>query len=534
MELYKMKKIKKLLKTINKIEEKTAWSKPKIIKKLLKAYKYGVTPSDYLKNKCYNKRLKDIKKLGVTLNKKKLAIKETKKMNKISKKEATKLVKEAHEVGFTYTGYINKKCWEFQTDELAEYKETLEDLKRLNEHNKNYYAQIVANKTGWPLEKAKEEMAKARKKGHYSKSYIMNNLYLLKDEEIEDKKQKPKKEPTKEELAKKAEKQKELQAHILEIMNEKNWTLGRYRIEYNKAKFNCGCDEEEFYLYKLYNKTPKEQKEYITTDTYWKMKLRYCDFKENYIYFHDKALFNTYFKKFVKRKWFKTENLSYEDFLKNIKGLKTIAYKPIDMLQGIGFKKFTVNESEHKNKEIYNYITREENGIVEEFITQHEKTAVFSPKSCNSLRIVTMNLNNDFKILGAVFRTGVDNDFDNWSAGGIIAGVNVKTGKIDTDGADKKGNRYINHPISKIKYKGYTIPEWKKIEKALKEAANIIPNMPYIGWDIAITDKGEPEFIEGNHNHDVKILQSVYGILEDKGVKKILKPYWEKGMDIND
>ncbi|MDO4369289.1 MAG: sugar-transfer associated ATP-grasp domain-containing protein [bacterium] len=526
-----MKKLKKLRKEIRKVQKETEWSRLRIIKRLMRAYTYGIKPRDYFKNNCYKMKRKELKRLGERLQKRDLAIKETMKNGKLSRKDATRLVKEAHKLGFTYTRYISNRVWEFNFDELEEAIDVLNDIRRLNNFNYNYYVNIAAEKAGWSIEKTKDEMAKARGKGYYARSYIMNNLYLLKYEEIEDRKNEK---PSKEDLIKKKEKQKEREEHIKKIRDEKGWTFGRYRIEYNKARFNCGCDEEEFYLYKLYNKSKKEQKEYITTNTYWKMKMRYCDFKENYIYFHDKALFNENFKKFIHRKWFTTDDLTYEKFKENIKGLSCIAYKPIDQLQGIGFRKFNVNESEHEDSKVYKYIKSNGRGIVEEFITQHHDTAIFSPKSCNSLRIVTMYLNNKFKILGAVFRTGIDNDFDNWSAGGIIAGVDVKTGKIDTDGADKKGNKFVCHPVSKVKYKGYQIPCWKKIEKELKEASKVIPNMPYIGWDVAITDKDEIEFIEGNHNHDIKILQSVYGILEDRGVKSILKSYMNEEMELND
>lgn len=526
-----MKKIKSLRKTIKKIKEKTEWGNLKIIKRLIRARKYGINPKDYLKYNCYKKKRKDLEKLGETLQNKNQVIKETIKNTSLSKKEAMNLVKKAHDLGFTYQRYINAKVWEFTEDELEEAKESLDNLRKLQAYNYNYYINVIVERTGWTIEKVKEELKKAREKGYYVKGYIINNLYSLKDEEIEDLTLRKK---TKEDLKKEKLKKQEKEERIEKIQKEKNWTLGRYRIELNKAKFNCGCEEEDFYLYKLYNKTKKEQKSYITADTYWKMKIKYCDFEKNYIYFHDKALFNEKFKDFIHRKWFKTDDLTYEKFKENIKGLSTICYKPIDQLQGKGFKKFKVNESEKKNKKIYKYIKNSPFGLVEEFITQHPDTAIFSKKSCNSLRIVTMRANNKFKILGAIFRTGIENDFDNWSAGGIIAGVDVKTGKLETDGADKKGNKFIEHPVSKIKYKGYQIPCWDKIVKELEKASKVIPNMPYIGWDVAITNKNEIEFIEGNHNHDIKAIQSPYGILENKGIKKVLKEYMDNEMEYND
>ena len=108
-----MKQLKRLRKTIKKIKEKTGWSTLKVLKRLGRAYKYGITPTDYLKNNCYKKKRKDLEKLGKKLQKRNLAIKETMINRKMTKKEATKLVKEAHDLGFTYSRYLNNKDKKF-------------------------------------------------------------------------------------------------------------------------------------------------------------------------------------------------------------------------------------------------------------------------------------------------------------------------------------------------------------------------------------------------------------------------------------
>ena len=233
-----MKQLKRLRKTIKKIKEKTGWSTLKVLKRLGRAYKYGITPTDYLKNNCYKKKRKDLEKLGKKLQKRNLAIKETMINRKMTKKEATKLVKEAHDLGFTYSRYLNNKVWEFNSDELPEAKEALDKIKKRDIYYREYYEKVAAKKTGWKVEKVKEEMAKARKKGHYSLSYIRYSLYLLKDEEIANKKLEENK-LTEEEIKIKEEHERERKEHIAEIMKEKNWTLGRYRIEFLKAKYNA-------------------------------------------------------------------------------------------------------------------------------------------------------------------------------------------------------------------------------------------------------------------------------------------------------
>ena len=51
--------------------------------------------------------------------------------------------------------------------------------------------------------------------------------------------------------------------------------------------------------------------------------------------------------------------------------------------------------------------------------------------------------------------------------------------------------------------KGYQIPYWNKVMDICREAAHKVPQMGYIGWDVAITKDG-PLFIEANNmpGHD--------------------------------
>ena len=143
-----------------------------------------------------------------------------------------------------------------------------------------------------------------------------------------------------------------------------------------------------------------------------------------------------------------------------------------------------------------------------------------------------MNIDGKFTILGSVLRIGVNNEYDNWSTGGIITIIDPKTGKIISDASDKKGHIYKKHPITNQKFKGEQISKWKEIVKVLnhtckvlKEASTVVENMPYIGWDVAITKNGDIELIEGNHDHDVCVFQSAYALLEDKGIGNVIKPY---------
>lgn len=87
----------------------------------------------------------------------------------------------------------------------------------------------------------------------------------------------------------------------------------------------------------------------------------------------------------------------------------------------------------------------------------------------------------------------------NVSANSIFTLVNVKTGQVSTDGCDYNDNIYIVHPETGIHFKGFQIPMWYEVLKILERAAARVPQIGYVGWDVAITEDG-PVIIEGNND----------------------------------
>ena len=70
----------------------------------------------------------------------------------------------------------------------------------------------------------------------------------------------------------------------------------------------------------------------------------------------------------------------------------------------------------------------------------------------------------------------------------VSALIDAETGVIYTDGADKKGHTYECHPDSGIRVKGFQIPKWDEAVSMVKEAAMMIPDNHYCGWDLATAE----------------------------------------------
>lgn len=130
--------------------------------------------------------------------------------------------------------------------------------------------------------------------------------------------------------------------------------------------------------------------------------------------------------------------------------------------------------------------------VLEELICQAGDMARLHPHSVNTLRMPTVLLESgEVRLFHPTLRVGKgDSVVDNFSAGGISALIDPDTGLLCSDGADKKGVRYTEHPDTHVQFKGFQIPEWDKAVEMVKAAALVVEGNHYCGWDLAYSDKG--------------------------------------------
>lgn len=97
---------------------------------------------------------------------------------------------------------------------------------------------------------------------------------------------------------------------------------------------------------------------------------------------------------------------------------------------------------------------------------------------------------------------------DNSHSGGCSYEVDIDTGRIDSFGWSHAATGMILHPGSDICMLGHEIPYWKEAKDMVKHAAEMLPSVKFIGWDMAILQNG-PILIEGNHDPDLDIMEFV-------------------------
>jgi len=171
--------------------------------------------------------------------------------------------------------------------------------------------------------------------------------------------------------------------------------------------------------------------------------------------------------------------------------------------------------------------------IVQEVIKQDNRMAVYSQNSLNTLRIVTMLTKNESIIIpAAIMRCGIGESYvDNWSAGGVGVGIDCETGQLKKHAYDKYGNRYAEHPTSKVVFEDFCIPEWPNVVETAIKIQKAFPYYRILGIDIALQENGIPVLIEINGNPDLLMMEQMCGPLLQ--VKQNLRAFGQYDLLIN-
>lgn len=262
--------------------------------------------------------------------------------------------------------------------------------------------------------------------------------------------------------------------------------------------FGYGFQPEEFVVYELENKTQEQRNEFLSRREGVKWIKRMNDLHDIW-FFHDKGKTYELFKPFFKRDAVYLNGQSdYNAFCEYVKRHPVFVKKEVSRSMGRGISLVNIDKSEMTREQFFNEMMGRGPHLLEECVQQSEDMAVFNSSSVNTVRCMTFNTKHGIETRFCFLKTGRNGSFvDNGGAGGILIGIDDKTGKLNTDGYDEMNNRYECHPDSGARYMGYQLPDWEQLLSLCKEMAKVLPSVKYIGWDLAHTKDGWV-LIEGN------------------------------------
>ena len=167
---------------------------------------------------------------------------------------------------------------------------------------------------------------------------------------------------------------------------------------------------------------------------------------------------------------------------------------------GRGVEKITVGDDLDS---LCQTLTQSHNTVMEELIQQAPALGNFHPASVNTVRVITIRTQKGILCPYTFFKVGRQGAFvDNGGAGGILVGIDPKTGVLATDGVDEDNHRFACHPDSGIPFQGYQLPDWDTLLALCSQMSAALPRVRLIGWDMAYTADGWV-VVEGNSMTEV-------------------------------
>ena len=222
--------------------------------------------------------------------------------------------------------------------------------------------------------------------------------------------------------------------------------------------------------------------------------------------FINKAAFNRRFAPYLNRDWLDLSQASFDEFEAFVKAHGHVMLKATSLSCGKGISRYDYDPADDL-RALYD---GSRDMLAEEMVLQHSSLAAFNPASTNVPRLNTMvDGKGNVHVFSAFLRTGAGNAVvDNMGAGGMAAHIDVDTGVVTTPAIDMNRREYVVHPLSGVPFPGYHVPHWEEAVTLVTAAAKEVPDMRYIGWDVAVTDKGVC-LIEGNDRADICVRQFV-------------------------
>lgn len=258
-----------------------------------------------------------------------------------------------------------------------------------------------------------------------------------------------------------------------------------------------GAGYYDYQIFAFYNLNKEQRKTFVTR----LISKKFNTFMNNYDYAHfleNKDEFNELYKDYIGREFVRMESAT-KDEVKNFLSTKEYVFcKLQDKECGIGCERIKVSDYENLD-DLYDYLTEKGFCTIEENIVQHPAMSKLYSNAVNSMRIITvLDAQKVPHCVYIVQKMGLGGSVIDNNC--LFTPVDIETGKIKFpahSGDTTKGIIYEEHPDTHVKLQGYQLPFVKEAVEMCLKAATVVPEIRYVGWDVAITPNG-PAIIEGN------------------------------------
>lgn len=236
-----------------------------------------------------------------------------------------------------------------------------------------------------------------------------------------------------------------------------------------------------------------------------------------------KLEFNRAYERFLGREWLNLEETDAEGLRAFAERHPVLIAKVPVSREGKGVFRYDAAEVEDWDA-FYAELVGKGQLLVEEAIVQHPELAKYCPGTVNTTRITTYFDGEKVHPLIAVQKFGRGAVSDQFTWGGFFTMLDDNGHSVGPGHTGKHKSQYIVHPDSEESIVDFQLPRWDDVIALVDEAARVTPEVPYVGWDVAVTPEG-PILIEGNW---------IPGLYETRvsatGIREGSRPRHEKAM----
>lgn len=267
-----------------------------------------------------------------------------------------------------------------------------------------------------------------------------------------------------------------------------------YDMIYSLHRFGCMYDEYFLLGFEYLNVRGREQ--FVTDKNRWEYYYQMNGTEKDYL-FKSKSLTYNLFRKYYRRDLLELNSADdFHAFCAFRGAHPSFIVKPATGSGGRGI--YIEHKSDCTDREVFDTIMEKGPAVIEEIIVQAPEMEALHPGSLNTVRIPTIKTRTDTIIFHPRLRIGTGSSIvDNAASGGILAPIDSKTGVVSQRGITKLGQYCIVHPDSNVVLPGFRIPKWEQLVAMVKELADVVDGVHYVGWDCALTENGWI-MIEGN------------------------------------
>ncbi len=240
--------------------------------------------------------------------------------------------------------------------------------------------------------------------------------------------------------------------------------------------------------------TRAERATYMTSPVSNRLSLIFDDPAYRHV-FHDKIAFNGVFDEHLHREWLVVEPGGVAPLRDFTQRHGVIVTKEPLGRAGLGVHRYHAHEVTDWTAFHRGLLERGEL-LVEEVIDQHAELAAVCAGTVNTTRVTAFFDGETTHILAVAQKFGRGAVSDQNAFGGFYTMLD-ENGRATGAGYDSCGQVYETHPESGVRIADFTLPMFDEVVDFVDRMARVVPQVRYVGWDIALTPTG-PVLVEGN------------------------------------